>query len=186
MVENKVKVLVSNIKSVFEKHDIEFWLDMGTLLGAVRGGKMISWDNDIDFSTWYPSPKTLKLLLEDLRKFGYDVFLEEHKISLKKTIFNVDIYLHRLEDKFAINFWRRSSITWTRLIWKYKYLAYFLYFINIDFKSELFSSKFSHRKNWKINRWVLAKLTSFFPLSFRRNLGSGDLKLISFHQRITK
>jgi hypothetical protein len=31
------------------KHGIVHWLDYGSLLGAVRGGELIPWDNDVDF-----------------------------------------------------------------------------------------------------------------------------------------
>ena len=40
------------VKQVFDKHGIEYWLDMGALLGFVRSGKIIPWDHDIDLGTW--------------------------------------------------------------------------------------------------------------------------------------
>jgi lipopolysaccharide cholinephosphotransferase len=38
------------LKEVFDKFGIKFWLDHGALLGAVRDGKIIEWDDDIGLS----------------------------------------------------------------------------------------------------------------------------------------
>jgi len=50
--ESLLLELLKQVIEVFENHKITYWLDGGTLLGAVRDGKFIDWDNDIDLGSW--------------------------------------------------------------------------------------------------------------------------------------
>jgi lipopolysaccharide cholinephosphotransferase len=66
---------------IFQKHNLKYWLDSGTLLGAVRHKGFIPWDDDIDLS----------MPLEDYNKFidiaqnelSGDIFFQTSKTDSK-------------------------------------------------------------------------------------------------------
>jgi phosphorylcholine metabolism protein LicD len=63
------------LKEEFEKYNIPYWLDEGTLLGAIRNGEMIKNDGDIDFSLFYNNigeiMNILKYLFEKYSFYNY-------------------------------------------------------------------------------------------------------------------
>lgn len=52
--------LLAKIKETFDDYNIEFWLDSGALLGAIRNGKFIEWDHDIDVGAWKEDLERIK------------------------------------------------------------------------------------------------------------------------------
>lgn len=56
----RAKRLLHRVTSILDKHDIPYWLDDGTLLGIVRDGCLIPWDNDLDISV--PGEYAVKVL----------------------------------------------------------------------------------------------------------------------------
>lgn len=46
----KAKKILLYITTVLQNHNIEYFLEGGTLLGIVRDGRLLEWDHDIDLS----------------------------------------------------------------------------------------------------------------------------------------
>ena len=63
---------------VLESLNIFFWLDFGTLLGAVRDKSITDWDHDFDFSVWDIDREKLLLAKNILISKGYKVIIEKN------------------------------------------------------------------------------------------------------------
>ena len=46
--EQEAVKLMIDVKNIIENLSIDYWIEGGTLLGAVRDKRFIPWDNDID------------------------------------------------------------------------------------------------------------------------------------------
>ena len=111
--------LVSFIDNICNKHDLEYWLDYGTLLGAERHGDFVPWDDDIDLGMMRSDfNKILPILKEEVSKKGLDnlhinIFHQNNKnilISYIQCIYRHPIYKNAIGtlDIFP-NDYRKSS-----------------------------------------------------------------------------
>ena len=71
--------LLQSFDTVCKKHDIDYWLDYGTLLGAIRHQGFIPWDTDTDVG---------------MLRSDYGVFLEKGVPELPQDIFFIDVINH--------------------------------------------------------------------------------------------
>lgn len=85
---------------LLDKYGITYWLDFGTLLGAVRHGDIIPWDNDCDISIFASSAEILAALEGKVEADGYWLDFYNpgmYRICYSKTNHNpVDIYFNHV------------------------------------------------------------------------------------------
>lgn len=62
-----------DLKEVFDKFSVEFWLNWGIVLGAVRDGKLMSWDHDVDLAAKEKEHGKIMRTLPELKKRGFIV-----------------------------------------------------------------------------------------------------------------
>ncbi len=83
--KNAIRLLKVTIEAL-NKFKIEYYLDFGTLIGAVRGGKLIPWDDDIDISLLSEKDyEKMPLVLEYIKKnHNYRTYLFTFKNSIDR------------------------------------------------------------------------------------------------------
>lgn len=59
------------IADLLKFHKIPFWILSGTLIGALRNGKIIPWDHDFDLGVWMHDVPKVLALKQEIRKAGF-------------------------------------------------------------------------------------------------------------------
>ena len=67
--------MLRDVKTVFDESGLVYWLDFGTLLGAIRHKRTLYWDGDFDLSTLDSEMLNRKDMWDRIRKLGYRVLL---------------------------------------------------------------------------------------------------------------
>lgn len=73
LVKERQLYILDEIVKICEKHNLTYWLDGGTLLGAVRHKGFIPWDDDIDIGIMRDEYEQLVPILKDELPFDLQV-----------------------------------------------------------------------------------------------------------------
>lgn len=89
--------LMQDVHNIFARYNIPYWVDGGTLLGAVRNKGIIPWDDDLDICIDKNDVKSVLALEPFFNSIGYEMFYPLHgviKISPKagKDSYYLGIY----------------------------------------------------------------------------------------------
>lgn len=101
--EKKFLEALIRVKKLLEQNDLSYFLDTGTLLGAVRDKRFIPWDGDIDIGIYehqQPPVKRLKEIAECFYKNGFNVRVTPGVISVfpAKDYIPIDIKFYEVVD----------------------------------------------------------------------------------------
>jgi len=161
--EQKAVETLKKIKGILDENNINYWLDEGTLLGAVREKKIIEWDHDIDFSVWYTDLEKIKPLFSEINKTGVQVCFFEWKKHIKMVDkgYEIDINLYHLKDENAVRMWHVSNKLG-------RILDYFIWTMhlknpekrkfNVPFFITRTLVRLSNKLSEKVNKKILKKL----------------------------
>jgi len=105
MDERQAIEVLQEVKTFLENHDVTFWLDYGTLLGAARNGKFIPWDHDIDIGIWKNDVDTLAPSLKELETKGYSLHFNYHLQSHEYTV----VALHKNDVCIGLNIYTEQN-----------------------------------------------------------------------------
>lgn len=151
-----IKEILDVVDDICVKHNIPYWLSSGTLLGAVRHGGFIPWDDDVDIDMLRSDiPRFIKACQKDLPK--------EYAIQTHKTDSNYYLNLVKVR--------KQNTIIEERVVLKdkkefkvdYKYQGLFIDIIPIE-KSLLILCKLSVYPMallnkaiyyWNLPKWII-------------------------------
>lgn len=56
---------------LLHQYDVDYWVDLGVLLGLAREGKPLAWDDDLEFGVWESEISKIQNVIRELPEFDY-------------------------------------------------------------------------------------------------------------------
>ena len=130
---NIVKLLYQlayDVHQILTSHDIQYWCNGGTLLGAIRHGGIIPWDDDIDIGMMLKERERFLELKDVFKKcgysivkawFGYKIFYTKRTLTkgFDYSYPNLDIFIYHMNEqknRYEM-YYKQARETWPNEWW---------------------------------------------------------------------
>ena len=100
--------LLSEFDSLCRKNDIPYWLNFGTLLGAVRHGGFIPWDDDVDLGIMRDDLEKLAKLVKQDDRYRITVVYDKFVYCRQVRFWYADVTIPCFLDLFIYD-WTESD-----------------------------------------------------------------------------
>lgn len=91
---------LKEIKEVFDHNNIPFWLEDGTLLGAIRDKGIIPWDTDIDLGSlkeFVNNNSIRKKLTKELAEKNFSIYFFNRVMNINKKNSTIDVIMPEID-----------------------------------------------------------------------------------------
>jgi len=104
------KDILTQAINLFNELNIQYWIDSGALLGLVRDGQLLPWDDDIDIGVWQQGRDVLlnntsrfsqNGILVSVQKYKGDIYGITLKKKKMKTASPIHIHVYYISGEFA-------------------------------------------------------------------------------------
>jgi lipopolysaccharide cholinephosphotransferase len=91
---------LGHVKEVYDRYNIPFFFIFGTLLGAIREGDFITYDNDVDLGALWEYRDRILLASKELELLGFitDYSVSPFDINYIKDNEKIEIWLFQKDD----------------------------------------------------------------------------------------
>lgn len=145
--------LLRILDNICKKHNITFWLDFGTLLGAYRHKGFIPWDDDMDVSMLREDyNKIIPILKLELQNDEFDIEESNGRIGFGYKHSTTGIWC----DIFPIDFYKVNEYSESNINILKSKIAKYRTFYNKN-KEKLSSNKMKEERSKIINEYTNAK-----------------------------
>ena len=103
---------LEKLSAVLQKADVEFWLDCGTLLGAVREKNFIEYDYDTDLSMKISDVDKVLSLREELKSQGILMELQKHN-----NVESMFVFFYTTRIKIDLYIWHKIEMIYRKPLW---------------------------------------------------------------------
>lgn len=131
-----IKILCE-VKMCLDELNVEYWLDQGTSLGAVRDKDFIVGDNDIDLGMMYTQYEKIVRNIEIFQKRDFFIRISDFTVCIRKNEIPINIVLYRIKGNEA---W------WCNQYNQIRYSYYLMAIINTLSHGLLYKNEGSYEK----------------------------------------